>query len=128
LFTKEDKVKPKRAGKYLAKQGAGLVNESNYGIYVVQSAGLVDSDGYFSVGTSFCVPGKAHETHSHPDHDEIIYFMNGIGIQKIGDDEAYEVHEGDMAFMPAGMPHSLECTCQQPLRMIVIKVNSKNRK
>jgi quercetin dioxygenase-like cupin family protein len=121
-------MEPKREGKYLAKQGAGVVFEGGYGIYVVQSSDLVDSNGYFSVGTSYCVPGKAHETHAHPDHDEIIYFMNGIGIQKVGDDEVYEVREGDMVFLPAGMPHSIECTCLQPIRMMIIKVNSKNRK
>jgi mannose-6-phosphate isomerase-like protein (cupin superfamily) len=119
-------MEPKREGKYLAKQGAGVVFKAEYGTYVVQSADLADSNGYFSVGTSYCVPGKAHTTHAHPDHDEIIYFMNGTGIQVVGD-ESYAVQEGDMVFLPAGVPHSIECTCQQPVRMIIVKVNTKNK-
>ena len=57
---------PKREGKYLAKQGDGLV------------------------GTSFCRPGKAHESHIHPEHDEVILYLNGIGIQTV-EDEVYEI-------------------------------------
>jgi threonine dehydrogenase-like Zn-dependent dehydrogenase len=26
------------------------------------------------------MPGKAHGAHAYPDHDEIIYYMNGTGI------------------------------------------------
>lgn len=121
-------MEPKREGKYLATQGAGLVFMAEYGTYVVQSSDLVDSNGYFSVGTSYCLPGKAHAAHAHADHDEIIYFMNGTGIQKVGEDEVYAVREGDMVFLPAGVPHSIECTCLQPIRMLIVKVNSKNRR
>jgi quercetin dioxygenase-like cupin family protein len=112
---------PKRDGKYLAKQGDGRAFESEYGIYVEQTDQLVPTD-HMMVGTSFCRPGKAHETHSHPEHDEVILFLNGIGIQTV-DDEVYEVREGDMVYIPAGVPHSIECTCLQPIRMIIIKVN-----
>ena len=112
---------PKRDGKYLAKQGDGRAFESEYGIYVEQTDQLVPTD-HMMVGTSFCRPGKAHETHAHPEHDEVILFLNGIGIQTV-DDEVYEVREGDMVYIPAGVPHSIECTCLQPIRMIIIKVN-----
>jgi quercetin dioxygenase-like cupin family protein len=112
---------PKRDGKYLAKQGDGRAFESEYGIYVEQTDQLVPTD-HMMVGTSFCRPGKAHETHSHQEHDEVILFLNGIGIQTV-DDEVYEVREGDMVYIPAGVPHSIECTCLQPIRMIIIKVN-----
>lgn len=111
----------KREGKYLAKQGDGKAFESEYGIYVEQTDQVVPTENIM-VGSSFCRPGKAHETHAHLLQDEVILFLNGIGIQTV-DDEVYEVREGDMVYIPAGVPHSIECICNQPIRMIIIKVN-----
>lgn len=112
----------KREGKYLMKFGEGNVYPSEYGIYVEQSYPVVPLEN-FIVGNSFCVPGKAHEAHTHPDHDEIIIFLNGTGIQTVGDDEAYEVRDNDMVYIPAGVPHSITNTCNQPIKMVIIKVN-----
>lgn len=112
---------PKREGKYLAKFGDGAAFPSEYGIYVEQSDQVVDRNN-FLVGSSYCVPGQAHESHVHPDHDEIIVFLNGIGIQTVGD-EVYEVRDNDMVYMPAGVPHSIENISNQPLKMVIVKVN-----
>jgi len=112
----------KREGKYLAKFGEGKAFPSDYGIYVEQSDKIVPTEN-FLVGNSFCVPGKAHSTHSHPDHDEIILFLNGVGIQKIGNDEAYEVHDNDMVYIPAGVPHSIENIGTTVIKMVIVKVN-----
>ncbi|MCC8109580.1 MAG: cupin domain-containing protein, partial [Planctomycetes bacterium] len=54
--------------------------------------------------------------------DDGILFMNGTGITIIGD-EVYEVRDNDMVYIPAGVPHSIENTCNQPLKMIIVKVN-----
>jgi len=114
-------VQAKREGKYLAKFGDGKQFPSNYGIYVEQSDTLVSTDN-FLVGSSYCIPGLKHETHSHPDQDEMILFLNGVGIQTIGD-EVYEVHNNDICYMPAGVPHSIENISNQPLKMVIVKVN-----
>ena len=111
----------KRTGKYFAKFGDVTAFPSNYGIYVEQTDGILDRN-HFLVGSSYCIPGQAHETHSHPDHDEVIVFLNGAGIQTIGD-ERYEVRDNDMVYIPAGIPHSIENTSNQPLKMVIIKVN-----
>ncbi|MGI6153170.1 MAG: cupin domain-containing protein [Christensenellaceae bacterium] len=115
-------IKAKREGRYLAKQGEGKAFPSEYGIYVEQTGSILDTEN-FLVGSSYCSPGKEHETHVHPDHDEVILFLNGVGTQTVGDDEVYEVREGDMVYLPAGVPHSIRCDCYQPLRMVIIKVN-----
>ncbi len=111
----------KREGKYLAKFGDGKAFPSEYGIYVEQTDGVLDTNN-FLVGSSFCVPGKAHGTHAHPDHDEVILFLNGIGKQIIGDEE-YEVRDNDMVYIPAAVPHSIENLSNQPIKMVIIKVN-----
>lgn len=111
----------KREGKYLAKFGDGKAFPSEYGVYVEQTGQILDTAN-FLVGNSFCVPGKAHESHTHPEHDEVILFLNGSGIQVIGD-EVYEIQDNDMVYIPAGIPHSIENTCNQPLKMVIVKVN-----
>lgn len=115
-------IKAKREGKYLAKFGEGTVFPGDYGIYVEQTDTVLDRNN-FLVGSSYCVPGYTHETHVHMEHDEVIVFLNGIGIQKVGDDEAYEVHDNDMVYIPAGIPHSITNISNQPLKMVIIKVN-----
>lgn len=124
MLYKENRMnaQAKREGKYLAKFGDGKAFPSEYGVYVEQSCDVVDPAN-FLVGNSFCVPGQAHEAHVHPEHDEIILFLNGSGIQTIGDDEVYEVRDNDMVYIPAGIPHSIENTCNQPLKMVIVKVN-----
>ena len=112
----------KREGKYLAAFGAGTAYPSNYGIYVEQSDGLLPTEN-FLVGSSFCLPGQEHEPHSHPEHDEIIVFQGSVGIQTVGDDEVYEVHDNDLVYIPAGIPHSIRNDSNLPLRMTIIKVN-----
>lgn len=115
-------MEAKREGKYLAKFGGGKAFPSDYGIYVEQTDTVLDTES-FLVGSSFCIPGQKHDTHSHPDHDEVILFLNGTGIQTIGDDEVYEVRDNDMVYIPAGVPHSIENISKQPIKMVIIKVN-----
>lgn len=115
-------VSAKREGKYLAKFGEGSVFPGNYGVYVEQTDVVLDTEN-FLVGSSYCVPGYTHETHVHPNHDEVIVFFNGVGIQRVGEDEAYEVRDNDMVYIPAGIPHSITNISNQPLKMVIVKVN-----
>ena len=114
-------MQAKREGMYLAKFGKGKVFESEYGIYVEQSDSIVDTNN-FLVGSSYCIPGQEHASHVHDIHDEIIVFLNGIGIQTVGD-EVYEVRDNDMVYIPAGVPHSIKNISNQPIKMIIVKVN-----
>lgn len=112
--------------KYLCHTGEGKIFENSYGTYTVQTAEIVDSN-FFSAGTSYCLPGKSHDTHTHPDQDEIILYPFGTGIQTVGD-ESFEISNGDMVFIPAGIPHSTTNTGVNPLPMIIIKSNHKGIK
>ena len=112
----------KREGPYLAKFGSGDAFPGSYVIYVEQTAQILDRKR-FLVGSSYCVPGFAHETHVHPEQDEVIVFLNGIGIQTIAE-ERYEVRDNDMVYIPAGVPHSIENISNQPLKMVIVKVKA----
>ncbi|MCC8028497.1 MAG: cupin domain-containing protein [Lachnospiraceae bacterium] len=112
----------RREGKFLAKFGEGTKYPGEYGIYVEQTDQVLNREN-FLVGNSYCVPGHAHETHVHEDHDEVIVYLNGVGIQTIGTDIVYEVRDNDMVYIPAGMPHSIRNISDQPLKMVIVKVN-----
>jgi quercetin dioxygenase-like cupin family protein len=51
-------------------------------------------------------PGKVIEEHIDP-YEEIYYFVKGGGLMSVGD-EAQQVSAGDAAWLPYGIPHSLE--------------------
>jgi len=53
----------------------------------------------FSTGVVVLNPGKGHETHTHPNSEEILYFLSGEGVQTIEGDER-EVTAGDMVHIP----------------------------
>jgi quercetin dioxygenase-like cupin family protein len=49
-------------------------------------------------------PGAAHERHSHPNAEEIIYIVRGRAAAGAGDTE-YELTEGCARYVPAGVAH-----------------------
>lgn len=109
--------------KFLSKAGEGKAIASDYGTYVVGSSVLVDPEK-FSVGASYILPGKAHHTHTHPEEDEIIYVVNGEVEQTVGD-ETFSMKEGDMVYIPAGVPHSSVNKSWFPIKVLPIKFRVK---
>jgi len=73
----------------------------------------------FSTGVVVLNPGKGHERHTHPDSEEILYFLSGEGVQTIADEER-EVTAGDVVYIPAGVEHSTENTSWEPLRFLAM--------
>ncbi|EMA59654.1 cupin domain-containing protein [Halorubrum lipolyticum] len=73
----------------------------------------------FSSGVVVLTPGEGHERHTHPDSEEVLYFLNGEGVQTIGDEER-EVTPGDMVYIPAGVEHSTENTGWEPMRFLAM--------
>jgi oxalate decarboxylase/phosphoglucose isomerase-like protein (cupin superfamily) len=73
----------------------------------------------FSAGVVLLEPGKGHERHTHPDSEEILYFLSGEGTQTIADEER-EVGPGEMVYIPAGVEHSTINTSWEPLRFIAV--------
>lgn len=73
----------------------------------------------FSTGVTILKPGRAHERHTHPDSEEVLYFLAGRGIQTVADEDR-EVTAGDTVYIPAGVEHSTENTGWSPLRFLAI--------
>ncbi|RDZ62387.1 cupin [Haloferax sp. Atlit-12N] len=72
-----------------------------------------------SAGVVLLEPGKGHERHTHPDSEEILYFLGGEGEQTI-EDETRTVGAGDMVHIPSGVEHSTINTSWEPLRFLAV--------
>jgi len=73
----------------------------------------------FSAGVVVLEPGKGHERHTHPDSEEILYFLSGEGEQTVADEER-SVGAGEMVYIPSGVEHSTINTSWEPLRFIAV--------
>ena len=74
----------------------------------------------FSFGHVVLTPGKAHDDHTHPGVEEIIYVLSGEGEQMIDHNEPVTVREGDCIFIKPGVPHSTRNIGFEPLRILVV--------
>jgi oxalate decarboxylase/phosphoglucose isomerase-like protein (cupin superfamily) len=67
----------------------------------------VTNDGAsLTAGDVVVFPNKGHARHDHPDADELIYVVSGVGEQMINDAAPFKVAAGDMFYIPKGVPHS----------------------
>ncbi|MFC9842841.1 cupin domain-containing protein [Streptomyces sp. NPDC060223] len=65
-------------------------------------------------------PTKGHDRHVHPESDEILYFIDGEGVQTVGDSGEFPVKAGDFVFVPKGTLHSTFNTGWRQLRLIAV--------
>jgi oxalate decarboxylase/phosphoglucose isomerase-like protein (cupin superfamily) len=79
---------------------------------------VTGSEG-FSAGVVVLEPEKGHERHTHPDSEEILYFLSGEGEQTVADEER-SVSAGEMVYIPSGVEHSTINTSWEPLRFIAV--------
>ncbi len=59
--------------------------------------------------TVFEPGGAAHEYHTHPNAEEVLYVIKGNGIAISGDEE-FEIGPGDVIFVPKGDRHFFKNT------------------
>ena len=62
------------------------------------------SDMNFNI---YCIrPGQQNPMHKHPNSDEILYFVEGIGECIVGDD-TFQVKPGDVVLVPKNASHAI---------------------
>jgi mannose-6-phosphate isomerase-like protein (cupin superfamily) len=66
-------------------------------------------------------PGRGPSLHRHP-YPEVLIVQAGRGTFVLGDDER-ELGAGEIAIVPAGMPHAFTNTGDGPLRQIDIHLS-----
>jgi quercetin dioxygenase-like cupin family protein len=63
--------------------------------------------------------GEAHNFHRHPGREEIIYVLEGQAEQWVGEDKQL-LGPGDMALIPANVPHATFNPGETTLRFLAI--------
>lgn len=65
--------------------------------------------------------------HKHNDKDQIFYITSGVGKVKLGN-EIYDVKEGNVAYVPAGLVHQTITTGDDPLCYMLYNIfNNPNK-
>jgi oxalate decarboxylase/phosphoglucose isomerase-like protein (cupin superfamily) len=67
-------------------------------------------------------PGKGHQRHNHPGVEEVLYVLEGEGIQMIdlGAEERRVVRPGTMIHIPADVYHETINTGQAPMKLLAV--------
>ncbi len=65
-------------------------------------------------------PGLGHDRHNHPNAEEVLYFLSGTGLQMVDDGEPFEVHAGDVLYIPKGVFHSTKNIGWEPMRVLAL--------
>ena len=69
-------------------------------------------------------PGEQHNFHKHPFREEIIYVLEGTAEQWVGD-QMRVLGSGEMAHIPANMPHATRNAGTIPLKFLAILAPSE---
>ena len=73
-----------------------------------------------AVGEVVINPTKGHDLHNHPESDEVLYVIDGVGVQTVGDSGEFAVAAGDSIFIPMGTMHSTFNTGWKQLRILAV--------
>lgn len=77
----------------------------------------------FSAGVVTLEPGKGHDRHSHPGVEEILYVLEGTGMQMVEDDGnvvELEVGAGVLIHIPPDVAHSTVNIGEGPMRILAV--------
>ena len=61
-------------------------------------------------GEVVLLPGKGHDRHNHPESEEILYVLSGVGEQTVADGEPFAVGPGATIYIPTAIYHSTRNT------------------
>jgi oxalate decarboxylase/phosphoglucose isomerase-like protein (cupin superfamily) len=67
-------------------------------------------------------PGKGHQRHNHPGVEEVLYVLEGEGLQMIdlGVEERRTVRAGMMIHIPADIYHETINTGDRPMKLLAV--------
>ena len=79
------------------------------------------ASGRLQSGITIVYPGCRTKGHSHPDREEVYFFLEGRGFMGV-DDEEWEVKEGDTFYVFPGPFHTTRNPYDVPLKFFWITV------
>ena len=84
---------------------------------------LVTAAERFSCGVVILEPGKGHVRHNHPYSEEILYVIEGTGIQTVELASGMlerEIGPGELVHIPTAMYHSTVNNGDTPMKLVAI--------
>ncbi len=79
------------------------------------------------IGHNCWRPNLDGPPHKHNDKDQVFYITSGVGKVKLGNTD-YQVKEGDLAYVPAGLVHQTITTSDEPLCYMLFNIfNNKDK-
>ena len=78
--------------------------------------------GRLQVGMTIVYPGCSTKGHSHPDREEVYFFLRGRGIMG-ADGQEWEVKAGDTFYVRPGPFHTTRNPYAMPLEFFWITIN-----
>lgn len=79
-----------------------------------------DAGASITVGEVVINPTMGHDRHNHPESDEVLYIIDGEGVQTVGDEPEFTVSTGDTVYIPRGVMHSTFNTGWRQMRILAI--------
>ena len=73
----------------------------------------------FSAGVVILKPGAGHTSHRHPECEEILYVVSGIGEQMVAQ-ERRAIAAGDLIHIPSDVEHETINTGWENLKLLAI--------
>jgi mannose-6-phosphate isomerase-like protein (cupin superfamily) len=74
---------------------------------------------FLFAGLNSFEPGQEHALHAHAGQDKLYFILEGSGIVQVGE-QTESLSEGDAAFAPSGIPHSIRNP--GPGRLVVMAI------
>lgn len=83
------------------------------------------ASGRIQSGITLVYPGCSTKGHSHPDREEVYFFINGRGFMAADGEQEWEVKAGDTFYVSPGPYHTTRNPYDRPLEFfwITIKID-----
>ena len=75
---------------------------------------------HFSFGVVESKPGSGHESHNHPDAEEIIYLVSGECELMLDDQPPVMIKPGASIFIPPGVNHYTANVGNEPMISLIV--------
>ena len=66
-------------------------------------------------GRVYIEPGQSCGQHSTKHHEELLVFLSGRGLLRIGEQDSFQVGEGKISYIPPYTIHDVQNTGTEPL-------------
>jgi oxalate decarboxylase/phosphoglucose isomerase-like protein (cupin superfamily) len=91
----------------------------NWGRIRMLSDAAITGARHFSFGVVESLPGTGHETHNHPEAEEIIYLVSGECELMLDHQPPVRIKPGACIYIPPGVNHYTANVGQEPMITLI---------